>query len=139
MQIELDRIGKLAMLAAMTSREEEDILKGIVEKDYKQYKLAVTFITGSKNEVMKTLSKSAIGCALQNGIVKAEAGPVHAVMHASLEAITGITNHILFDAALKLKMAIVSDGKWVAVALYGDSAIHPITNHERAGLGIMHI
>ena len=58
---------------------------------------------------------------------------------ASLEAITGITNHILFDAALKLKMAIVSDGKWVAVALYGDSAIHPITNHERAGLGIMHI
>ena len=139
MQIELDRIGKLAMLAAMTSREEEDILKKLVEKDYKQYKLAVTFITGSKNEVMKTLSKSAIGCALQNGIVKSEAGPVHAVMHASLEAVTGISNHIFFDAALKLKMAIVSDGKWVAVALYGDSAIHPITNHERAGLGIMHL
>jgi len=139
MQIELDRIGKLAMLAAMTSREEEDILKQIVAKDYKQYKLAVTFITGSRNEVMKSLTKSAIGCALQNEIVKPEAGSVHAVMHAALEAVTGITNHILLDAALKLKMAIVSDGKWVAVALYGDSAIHPITNHERAGLGIMHI
>lgn len=139
MQIELDRIGKMAMLAAMTSREEEDILKQIVAKDYKQYKLAVTFITGSRNEVMKSLTKSAIGCALQNEIVKPDPGAVHAVMHAALEAVTGITNHILLDAALKLKMAIVSDGKWVAVALYGDSAIHPITNHERAGLGIMHI
>lgn len=139
MQIELDRIGKVAMLAAMTSREEEELFKQFVAKDYKQYKLAVTFITGSRNEVMKSLTKSAIGCALQNDIVKAEAGPVHAVMHAALEAVTGITNHILLDAALKLKMAIVSDGKWVAVALYGDSAIHPITNHERAGLGIMHI
>lgn len=136
---EFNRIGKLALFAAMTTREEEEVLKTLVERDYKDFKLAVTFITGSRNDVMKNLSKAAIGCALQNNIVKADSGQVHAVMHASLEAVTGITNHVLLDANLKIKMAIVSDGKWVAVALYGDSAIHPLTNHERAGLGVMNL
>ena len=138
MEITTDRIGKLAMLAAMTSREEEDKLKEYVLKNYPQFKMAVTFISGTKNKITETITKSAVGCALQNEIVRSTSGDVHAVMHATLEALTGITNHFI-DSSLKLKMVIVSDGQWVAVALYGDSAIHPLTNHERAGLGVMNL
>ncbi len=138
MQIEADRIGKLALLAAMTTRDEEEILKTFVSEKCQNFKLAVTFISGSRDKVMETVTKSAVGCALQNNIVRANGVEIHAVMHATLEAIGGITNHLI-DANLKLKMSIVSDGKWVAVALYGDSAIHPLTNHERAGLGVMNL
>lgn len=138
MQIEPDRIGKLAMLAAMTNREEEDQLKAWVSENNPNLKLAVTFISGTRNKIMDTITKSAVGCALQNNVVHANGVEIHAVMHATLEAISGITNHLI-DASLKLKMSIVSDGHWVAVALYGDSAIHPLTNHERAGLGIMNL
>ncbi len=138
MQIQADRIGKLAMLAAMTSREEEETLKALVAEKHTNIKLAVTFIYGKRNKIMDTITKSAVGCALQNNIVRANGIDIHAVMHATLEAIGGITNHLI-DASLKLKMSIVSDGNWVAVALYGDSAIHPLTNHERAGLGIMNL
>ncbi len=138
MEIEANRIGKLALLAAMTSREEEEKLKALVLEKQPNVKLAVTFISGTRNKIMDTITKSAVGCALQNNIVAADGVHIHAVMHATLEAIGGITNHLI-ESSLKLKMSIVSDGKWVAVALYGDSAIHPLTNHERAGLGIMNL
>ena len=140
MELMLDRIGKLAMFAAMTSREEEGTLKEIVlANNDNKFKLAVTFITGTKSEVVKIITKSAISCALQNDIVKRSNTHLHAIVHATLEAIGGIVDHIPSDTSLKLKMAIVSDPEWVCVAIYGDSAVHPITNHERAGLGIMHL
>lgn len=139
MELVLDRIGKIAMFAAMTSREEESVFKDLVEKKYPQYKLAVTFITGTKSEVVKVISKSAISCALQNDVIKRSATHVHAVIHATLEAIGGIVDHIPSDTSLKLKLTIVSDENWVCVAIFGDSAVHPITNHERAGLGTMHL
>lgn len=40
---------------------------------------------------------------------------------------------------LALKIAVVRDDGWLAVALFGKSALHYMTNHERAGLGVMHI
>ena len=70
MEITTDRIGKLAMLAAMTSREEEEKLKEFVLKNYPQFKMAVTFISGTKNRITETITKSAVGCALQNEIVR---------------------------------------------------------------------
>ena len=43
------------------------------------------------------------------------------------------------SASLALKIAVVRDDGWLAVALFGKSALHYMTNHERAGLGVMHI
>lgn len=139
MEIQLDRIGKMAMFAAMTSREEEDLLKTLFATQYSQFKLAVTFLAGTKNDVLKNVSKAVITCALQNEIIKRSSTSIHAVIHACLEALGGIVDHIPADTSLKLKVAVVSDNEWVAVALYGDSAVHPLTNHERAGLGLMHL
>ncbi len=139
MELQIDRIGKMAMFAAMTSREEEDTLKELFPSQYTKFKLAVTFLAGTKTEVMKNVSKAVVTCALQNEIVKRSSSSVHAIIHATLEALGGIVDHIPSDTSLKLKVAVVSDNDWVAVALYGDSAVHPLTNHERAGLGLMHL
>ncbi|WP_339064025.1 HutP family protein [Tepidibacillus marianensis] len=43
------------------------------------------------------------------------------------------------SVSLAVKVAVVRDHHWIAVAMYGLSAIHPITNHHRIGLGIMHL
>jgi hut operon positive regulator len=139
MEITLDRIGKLALFAAMTSREEEDVLKEEFLSKYKHTRLAVTFVTGTKSEIMRIIPKSAISCAIQNNVIKKVSTQIHAIIHATLEAIGGIVDHIPSDTSLKLKLSIVTDHEWVAVAIYGDSAVHPVTNHERAGLGIMHL
>jgi hut operon positive regulator len=88
---------------------------------------------------MKVVSKAAVSCALQNNVIKKAETQVHAVVHATLEAIGGIVEYIPADTSLKLKLSIVSSPNWLAVAIYGESAVHPVTNHERAGLGIMHL
>jgi len=43
------------------------------------------------------------------------------------------------STSIAVKIAIVRNDNWVAVAIFGQSAIHPLTNHLRAGLGVMHI
>ena len=139
MDLVLDRIGKLALFAAMTNREEEEKLKEKVQTEMPGYRLGVTFLSGSKTDVMKSASKAVVNCAVQNDVIRKSASSIHAVTHAMLEAIESIVGYIPSDTSLKLKVAIVSDNSWIAVAIYGDSAIHPITNHERAGLGIMHL
>lgn len=138
-KVEADRLGKLALLLAMSSRDEEDKIKEIVAKEHQKINVGVTFLSGSVSTVMNNITRAAIGCSIQNKIIKGSPQEVHAIVHAALEAITGITNHVTIDASLKIKMSIVTDGLWVIVAVYGDSAIHPITNHERAGMGVMHI
>jgi len=138
-EIEPDRIGKMALLLAMTTREEEEAMKALVKEKYPKFKIGITFLSGNRHEVMKNMAKAAIGCVTQNHVIRMDKGEIHATIHASLEALTCITNHILVDTNLKLKLAAVSDGSWVAIALYGDSAVHPLTNHERAGLGVMNL
>lgn len=139
MDIACDRIGKTALMAAMTSQEEEAFMKEHLEAQAPGMKLAVTFLAGLTTDVRRKFVQAIISCALQNGLIPKEGGTVHAVMHASLEAFDHVSSHIPADASLKMKAAIVTDGKWIAVALYGDSAVQPVTNHERAALGIMHL
>ena len=139
MNLKCDRLGKAAMIAAMTSPEEEDYLKANIGSICPNYRLAVTFISGLTSDVRKKIVQAVIACSLQNKIMEKTASSVHAAMHAALEAFEHIGSHIPVDASLKMKVAIVTDDQWVAVAIYGDSAIQAMTNHERAGFGIMHL
>lgn len=132
------RIGKIAMILAITDTDEEAIIKNAITTR-EGIKAAVTFVAGTAHKINTTYAKVIINAALGGGVIKKTPGQVHAVLHASLEAFqammprTSISNHI------KAKVAIVSDGKWVAVAAYGDSAFSAITNHERGGIGVMHL
>jgi hut operon positive regulator len=137
MEFGLDRLGKVAVLAAITDEQEEAAIKAKVGSA--GYKLAITFVAGMSTDIKTSFVKSIIGCAVQNGIIQKTPGQIHAVVHAALDAFTGVLHAVPADASLKLKVAIVSNETWIAVAIYGDSAFYPLTNHERCALGVMHL
>jgi hut operon positive regulatory protein len=137
MEFSLDRLGKVAVLAALTDGQEEAVIKS--EVGPAGYRLAITFVSGMSTDIKTSFVKSIIGCAVQNGIIQKTPGQIHAVVHAALDAFTGVLHAVPADASLKLKVAIVSNETWIAVAIYGDSAFYPLTNHERCALGVMHL
>lgn len=139
MEIKNNRIGRLALMAAMSDETEERELKKEINTDSTGYQLAITIITGLSSDVKKSFCKSIVGCSLQNEIISKSPTQVHAVLHASLDALTGVIHSVPAEASLKLKVGIVANNHWIAVAIYGDSAFYPITNHERCGLGVMNL
>ncbi len=133
-------VGYAAMLLAMTrTLMDEDILKKIIEKE-KKLKFVVTEMGGKSNgDFQEKISKAVLGASLNGGIIKKDAASIHAVLHAAEEAKRGVLINMTSITQVALKIAIVRDETWIAVAMFGESFIHPVTNHERCGLGIMHI
>ena len=72
-------------------------------------------------------------------MIEKNAHEVHALLHASEEAKRGILVNIASDVNLAVKIAIIREEHWIAVAIFGESAIHPYSSHERCGLGVMNI
>ena len=132
------RIGKIAMLLSMTDEEEEQVVKEAIARR-PGIRAAVTFVAGTAHKINTTYCRSIINAAVSGGVIKKTPGQVHAVLHASLEAFQAMMPRTSVSNDIKAKVAIVSDGKWVAVAAYGDSAFSAITNHERGGMGLMHL
>lgn len=137
-EMNLSRVGKIAMLAALTSELEEAAIKSQI-MELENMKLAVTFISGMSRDIRNNFIKALVGCALQNSVIIKKAGQIHAVIHAGLDALNGAMSHTPVEASVKLKVAIASDTKWIGVAIYGDSAFYPVTNHERACMSMMHL
>jgi len=132
--------GTAAMLLAITrNMSDEDFVKSMVSKRGLRY--VVTEVGGRSTlaEFQERTTKAVMGACLNSGMVKKTAPHIHALLHALEEAKRGVLVNASSSASLAMKIAIVRDAHWVAVAMFGDSAIHPITNHERAGLGVMHL
>lgn len=132
------RIGKIALLTAMSNEEEEVIIKEAIARRG-GIRVAVTFVSGMTNKINVTYAKSILNAAIAGEVIKKTPNQVHAVLHASLEAFQAMTPRTSVSTSIKTKVAIVTDDKWVAVAAYGDSAFSAFTNHERGGLGVMHM
>ena len=137
--VKLKRIGKIALIAAASDATEEEAIKALVNGTDSEFKIAVTFVSGLTSDIKKNFIKSLIGCAIQNELIEKKETQIHSIVHAGLDALRGIISDLGTDISLKLKVAIVRDKNWVAVALYGDSAYSAYTNHERASIGVMHI
>ncbi|WP_415914800.1 HutP family protein [Rhodopseudomonas palustris] len=140
MQLELtaSRIGKVAIMLAMTSNEEEAGFKEKIAAET-NYKLSVMWVSGRKTEINKTFPRAILNAALRNQTVENRPGATHALIHAGLEALNGLVPSVPGDSSLKVKVVILADAHWVVVAAYGESAFLPETNHERVGLGVMHL
>ena len=139
MDISPNRIGKIALLAAMSDEEEERLLKTLFPGDRGDTRLAVTVISGMTGAVHQNFIKSLVSCALQNGIVDKEPSHIHGLIHAGMDAISGAFMNSTLTGSVKLKVGIARNQEWIAVAVYGDSAFYPTTNHERCCLGVMHV
>ncbi|MFZ7103874.1 MAG: HutP family protein [Peptococcaceae bacterium] len=132
-------IGNAAMLLALTwNLSLEDEVKKIIREQ--GYKYAVTEVGGkSSGEFQEKTIRSVMGACLNNGLIQKVPLQTHALLHATSEAKKGILVNAASSVNIAVKIAIVRNEEWIAVAMFGHSAFHPVTNHERAGLGVMHI
>ena len=133
-------IGYYAMRLALTRsiHEENELKKEYADNPNLQF--VVTEVGGNtKKDFQEKVTRSVLGAALNAGLITKRPNEVHALFHATEEAKRGAIVNTSSDAHLAMKVAIVRTKFWIAVAFFGDSAIHPITSHERCGLGIMNI
>lgn len=133
-------VGVAAMLLALTRtlKDEETAKRALTEAGHK---FVVTEVGGktSYDDFLEKVNRAVIGASLNSGIIEKTANDIHALIHATEEAKKGILVSVSSSASLALKIAVVRGSGWLAVALFGKSALHYMTNHERAGLGVMHI
>lgn len=134
-------VGVAAMLLALTRtlKDEETAKRALTEAGHK---FVVTEVGGktSYDDFHEKVNRAVIGASLNSGIIEKTANDIHALIHATEEAKKGILVSVVSSSAsLALKIAVVRGSGWLAVALFGKSALHYMTNHERAGLGVMHI
>ena len=137
-------VGVAAMLLALTRtlKDEETAKRALTEVGHK---FVVTEVGGKTSyddfheNFHEKVNRAVIGASLNSGIIEKTANDIHALIHATEEAKKGILVSVSSSASLALKIAVVRDDGWLAVALFGKSALHYMTNHERAGLGVMHI
>ncbi len=133
-------VGSAAMLLALTKTiYDEDCVKKCIEEV--GYSSVVTEVGGktSFDDFNERVNRAVIGACLNSGVVEKNAREIHALIHATEEAKKGILVSVNTSASLAIKISVVRGDGWLAVALFGLSALHYMTNHERAGLGIMHI
>lgn len=140
MEATVSSVGSAAMLLALTQTiYDEDRVKQIVAA--KKLKAVVTEVGGqsSFSDFSEKINRAVIGASLNSGMISKSSNDIHAVIHATEEARRGIFVGVGMSQNVALKVAVVRDDKWIAVAMFGKSAIHYMTNHDRAGFGIMHI
>jgi len=132
-------VGYNALLLALTRNiKDENHLKDVYKKQGVRF--VVTEIGGkSDGNFQDKINRAVIGAGLNEGIVGKTPHDIHAVLHAAEEAKRGILVNTTSSTNIAIKIAIVRDDEWIAVAMFGESSIHPITSHERCGLGVMHI
>jgi hut operon positive regulatory protein len=138
MDLNVDRLGKMALVAAMSGDDEEERIKDEIGR-LGPYKVTLLYVSGRKTDVETMFVRSIVSAALKGNVIPETSGAIHAVVHAGMEAWHAMTDAVVGSSSLKIKVAIVSDRKWVAIAAYGDSAMHRLTNHERIGFGMMHL
>lgn len=132
-------VGKAAMLLVLTAnRQEESEVKAELKAQY-GYDAVVTEVGGVLRDVKDRVVKNVVNAALNSGILEKKSTHIHPLIHATVEAERGMMFDAPTDSSIVMKVAIVIGKEWLAVAMYGESAIHVLSNHERAGLGIMHI
>lgn len=136
----VDAVGTAALLLSVTNTiSDEEYIKQFLQE--KGYKVAVTELGGrsSVSDFQERSTRSVIGACLNCNIIKKEAYEIHALLHAAEEAKKGVIVNVSSSTDLSLKVAIARKDRWIAVAMYGYSAVHHTSNHQRSGLGVMHI
>lgn len=131
--------GYNSMLLAMTRTiEEEEAVKRLFTQQKKRF--AVTEVGGNSNgDFYEKLAKAVLGASMNNGVIIKNTREVHALLHATQEAFVAVRVNIVSEANLAMKVAIVRDEDWISVSIFGESAFHILTGHERCGMGTMHI
>lgn len=127
---------KLAILLALTDTQEEE--REYIQKYIQEgYAAAVTGVSGMDYDIHKKMINAITGACLNNNVIKKTSPEMHALLHATSDAAQILSSQV--SKSFQLKAAIVRKGNWICVALYGNMAVHKVTNHKTIGIGVMHI
>lgn len=133
-------VGIAAMLLALTrTMQDEEIVKKMLADQGFRYVVTEVGGNSAMSEFQMKTTKAVIGACMNTGLFTKTPTNYHALLHATDEAKRGIMVNVASSTSVAVKIAVVRDAQWVAVAMFGESALHPLTNHDRAGLGVMHI
>lgn len=127
-------------LALSETREEEEALKSALRTSWGLV-CAATEIGGTMTILHHKgkLTNSVLAAALHTGVIKKEEKSIHALLHATLEASNSVFIHSNSNASFALKVGIATDKDWIAIAIFGRTSVHPLSEHARIGLGLMHL
>jgi hut operon positive regulator len=103
------------------------------------WKAVATEVGGLAGGLPQKITRAVVGAALNGEIVRKNSNEMHALMHAAFEAMNGFISVGMLEASIGVKIGIVRNRRWIAVAVVGDTAYHAVAHHERCGLGVMHI
>ncbi|HWQ72861.1 MAG TPA: HutP family protein [Desulfitobacteriaceae bacterium] len=128
------------LLALSETRTDEDSLKEYFTNTF-GFICGVTELGGTVTALQQNgkLSNSILSAAINTGVISKEPRKIHAVVHATLEASNSIFIHTHSNASFALKVGLTTNNEWLAVAIFGRSSLHPLSEHCRVGLGYMHL
>ncbi len=131
-------VPKAALIIAMSeTREAEAELRRQLEQVW-GYRCAATELGGVVENFRDKIIQAAVAAAVNNGVIDKVPGDIHALVHAVVEAQKGVLVEATASPSVYVKVGIAADDSWLAVAIYGESALHVLSNHARAGLGVTH-
>ena len=111
--------GQIAIQASLCTQEEEEVFRQKLLGDKPEHRIGFAFISGTSDELRNKLQRCVIGCALKNQIITRQESAIFTLCSLSRQALThALTNTITGDH-IRLKIALVSTSRWLAVAMYG--------------------
>lgn len=128
--------GQIALQASLCTQDEEEIFRQKLLTDKPEHKIGFAFISGTADEIRNKLQRCVIGCALKNQVISRQETAIFTLSEIGRQALT----HALKDAAsndrIRIKIAIVSNSRWLAVAMYGEAQIFQYLTHEIMGFSL---
>jgi hut operon positive regulator len=131
-------VARAAVLLALTkSAEMETAFKRHIERH--GWRVVATEVGGLLNDLPSKLVRAIVGASLNAGVIEKNSREMHSLVHAAIEAGDSFVHRGILEISMGAKIAIVRNAQWVAVAIFGDCAVHATAHHDRFGFGIMHI
>ena len=125
--------GQIAMQASLCTQEEEEIFRQKLLADKPEHRIGFAFISGTPDELRNKLQRSVIGCALKNQIITRQESAIFTLCSLSRQALTHALTNTISDDHIRMKIALVSTPRWLAVAMYGEAQVYQRITHEIMG------
>lgn len=125
--------GQIALLASLCTQEEEESFRQQLLTEKPEHRVGFAFMTGTSGEIKNKLQRCVIGCALKNHITPRQDSAIFTLCRTSHLALTNALANNIADDRLRIKIALVSNGSWLAVSIYGETLIYQRMSHEIMG------
>lgn len=131
-------VAKAALYLAMSEgiTEERRIKDALASCGWRG---VATEVGGISGDMSQKVSRALVGAALNSGVVRKTTAEMHALLHAAQESFNAFIPFGILETSVGVKIAIVRNSQWLAVAVAGDTAFHAVAHHVRIGVGVMHV